>query len=818
MRRLVCLALLTSIAGCKTTDRGFGVELTLTIDSSVAGGQIATIKHLRFNVSGDETESPTYDFSRPAFASGPERLVYRPLVSSRSISIEVDAVDDNGTVIAAGSTGAVALPPRQSARASAILSALIPTTPDLGAGADGGVVTPRVLAFRNQGTYGAAEPVGLAAADFDGDGKVDVAVASYANSLDLTILTNNGSNAFTPHTLTVGSSLSSIVARDLNADNKPDLAMSGADGIYVLINKGDGTFKPAITYSGAAFVAAGDVTNDGKQDLVGLSSTGVTVFAGNGDGTFTAGTPIPLSNYGAVAVADLNADGKLDIIAYGGQAAATAAVLLNNGTGFKPAVVYGSVSATSLAVGDVTGDNKADLVFSQNGPAGVFVLAGNGDGTFPTAAATTIGNNASGAAILLGDLNGDQKLDVVVLDLEVDVILNMGGGVFVPGVVPFIGNGCTTGVLSDLDGDGKLDVGVGAAQANTVSIMKGDGDGTFEDGYIVGGTHGLSSAVSADVNGDHKPDLVGFNTGIGVLINSDGRSFVSKAQLSANPASLLVADIDGNQHPDLVTANGLANNISVYSNAGDGSFPSAPASYSTSGTRVVAVASADFNGDGKLDVAALNQDTKNVRCFVNSGSGLTAIGAAVALGGMKPVAIAAGDVDGDKKIDLLVADSGTGTIVVLKGAGDGTFAPGNPVAVGNGLVDLKLADLNGDGYPDVVTANRADLSVLINDKSGGFKPAVSYPVPITSAALVLADFNLDGNIDVAAAGYNSSAAQRIASIVAFSGAGDGSLAKPPLVTTTEMPLTGGSITVGDFNGDGLPDVATGSVIVLNSSH
>ena len=815
MRHLqwLCVAVLALTPACKTTDRGFGVELALSVDSSVSDADIGAIKHLRFDVTGDESESTTYDFTRAAFPGRQERVVYRPLTSSHSIAITVSALDDGDNVIASGSSGVVALIANHSAHASATLSATTAMGGDMGAGGDGGVV--RTLGFAFQVAYPVAEPIAEAVADFDGDGKNDVAIASFGNSNNLTILKNAGSFSFTPTSLTVGSGLTSIVAMDLNNDLKPDLALGGTDGIYVLINKGDGTFKPAVTYAGPKFVAAGDATNDGKPDLVGISAANVTVFANNGDGTFTAGSPITLANYAGVVVADVNTDTKPDIIAYGGTAGTVAAVLLNSGTGFQAPVTYGTVSSPSVVVGDVTDDGKVDLVYSDNGTGGAFVIAGNGNGTFSTGTPVLISNATVGAGLALGDLSGDGKLDILAFGGGIDVILNKGGNTFAS-AVGYDGNGALNGIAADIDGDGHLDVVGGAIQALTVSLVRGNGDGTLADGYSVGtgSVGGLTTAVAGDVNGDQKPDLIGINAGIGVLTDVDGRTFAAKMQITANnAAALTLGDINGDQKADIISANGTGNSISVYTNAGDGTFPNSPSSL-PAGTRVSAVVAADFTGDGKIDVAAENVDSKDVSIFVNSGSALASAGSPISLG-VEPSDIAAGDTDGDKKVDLVVALGASNAVVVLKGGGDGTFTAGTPITVGTGPVSVKLGDLDGDGHLDIVTANTGkDLSVLLNDGSGGFKPVVSYKIVVMPAAVVLADFNLDGKLDMVTAGLNPTIGNNTGSVVAFTGNGDGTFGSSPLVGIVSLPT---SIAVGDFDGDGLPDLALGSNIVPNTS-
>ena len=286
-----------------------------------------------------------------------------------------------------------------------------------------------------------------------------------------------------------------VVVADLNGDGNPDLviANSGSSTVAVLLGKGDGTFQAAVNYRRAAStsgrnlisVAAADVNGDNKIDLVvtnscisstDCSSGSVGVLLGNGDGSFQ---PVVVYNSGApaarsVAIADLNGDGKPDIIvANCGNLAACprdgfVGVLLGIGDGtFKPVVTYdsGAPQAVSVAVADVNADGKPDILVA-NTSAGVSVLLGIGDGTFQPATGYA-SLYAQGLAV--ADLNHDGKLDVVTANMEA--------------------GGCAAG-------DGS------------VTVMPGIGNGTFATGasYDSGGCLYIADSVAvADINGDGNP-------------------------------------------------------------------------------------------------------------------------------------------------------------------------------------------------------------------------------------------------------------------------------------------------------------------------
>ncbi len=362
----------------------------------------------------------------------------------------------------------------------------------------------------------------------------------------------------------------------------------------------------------------------------GFANGALTVLLGNGDGTFATPVPYDSggANAASVTVADVNGDGKLDLIVanygisgsqgYGSPTGGAVSVLLGNGDGtFLTAVAYasGGISAQSVAVADLNGDGKLDIIVANdfntynNSTSGtVGVLLGKGDGAFEKVV-TYLSGEVGATGVAIADVNGDGRLDLVVSNGDcpntndahcAGVLLGNGDGTFQPVITYKTGGGEVTSVaVADVNGDGTPDLLVTnwcVFCANTVGVLLGNGDGSFQGPatYGSGGYYAWSIAV-ADVNTDGKPDLLVANQCTGSVIsctNSKGA-------------------------------------VSVLLNNGNGTFKPA-VSYYSGGEFARFLVSADVNGDGKPDLLVVNEGTKetngvgSVGVMINDTGGLTA--------------------------------------------------------------------------------------------------------------------------------------------------------------------------------------------------
>jgi hypothetical protein len=356
-----------------------------------------------------------------------------------------------------------------------------------------------------------------------------------------------------------------VAIADVNGDGKPDVIAAGFDTVDVFLGNGDGTLQPVVAYPAGyeqSSIAVADLNGDGKLDVVVIgvespNSFNVNVLLGNGDGTFGPPTGYNMgSDLTSVAVADVNGDHKPDIVIsslLGGNGEdSSVAVMLGNGDGtFQPAVSYdsGGGQAASVAIADINHDGKPDLLVSNpcvsffncdTSPSTVGVLLGNGDGTFKPAVDYSVCNVGftcgGGGPIAVADLNGDGKLDVVVVNTPngtAAVLLGNGDGTLQSAVNYGTGDQAPSGVaIVDANDDGKLDLLIvnqqisGESVQGTIGILEGNGDGTFQTAVTVPTNgEGSNGIAAADLNGDGKPDLVVANPSsatVSVLLNDTG--------------------------------------------------------------------------------------------------------------------------------------------------------------------------------------------------------------------------------------------------------------------------------------------------------
>jgi uncharacterized protein (TIGR03437 family) len=635
-----------------------------------------------------------------------------------------------------------------------------------------------------------------------------------------------------------------LILTDVNGDGKLDLiaeyeqlfmgAEGNGGGVNVFLGDGLGGFHAAgrLALSGVinGSMAVGDINGDGKPDIaVGAPGVpgGIVIALGKGDGTFVTSTlPTPnLVGPAAIAIADLNGDGKQDLVFLTGPAAGVTAaslyapasevaVMLGTGGGafsppavFPVAGVYNALGGFNipgpLAVGDMNGDGVPDIVTN-----GITILLGDGQGGFPTRKDFLNTNNNP---VILADFDRDGKMDVVI---------GVGSPLVLSREYP-TGPGLpnTEDELTVFFGDGAG--GLTAAPLASPPIQATLRSLPFNLPY--GAQNPWIALTSGDFNKDGIADLAvvsGFQF-LSVFLSSASDAitptfaydFTVTDHPEAYPTSVVTADFNQDGIPDLAVAVARPTgpgSIMIFLGKGDGTFL-APLSTNAPGS-IWSLVTGDFNKDGHADLAAINTTynflTDQVVVFLGQGDGSFA-SPATYQAGMGAVALVAGDFSQDGFDDIAVGN-GTG-INLLLGQADGTLSAGTNIAAPAYTVPVSLAvgDLNGDGKLDLVAEFYTQgIAFLYGNGDGTFlAPELQ---PFGSAFVAVGDINGDGIPDLFLSGGS-----------VLIGNGNGTFQ----LQTSDLPDLGGPVIAADFNGDGKLDVASGlsfpsqgAAVFFNLSH
>lgn len=701
-------------------------------------------------------------------------------------------------------------------------------------------------------------PYASALADLDGDGDVDAAFAHVGGSFGpssnkVTVIRNQGAGAFSiPVAYTIAKPSRGIIAADFDGDGRVDLVaadtgLNGEGNQVSLLHNTGASFAPAAHFStgagtsaGPVGLAAADFDGDGDIDLaaanygyLGQGST-VALLRNNGAGGFLP--PVAFAAGGGpwkLAAGDLDGDGDVDLAV--ARDARRLSILRNQGGTFAAPEEYTVLSGSSsdayrqVAVSDVDLDGDLDVLYASNGLYGavgpvVALYRNPGNGTFAGAESIPLDVfSSSPTDMAVRDVTGDGWPDVLVAEhLAWTLVPGNGAGGFLPARLYLGGEGPIAIDAADMDGDGDLDPAVTNRDSLELTVHWNDGFGNLPvPASYPAGSLGNSMAAG-DVDHDGDLDLAvsyGYTGAGGVLVlENQGNGTLGPAQNYAGPRAamrLKLRDMNGDGWLDLLWADAAPPyDFNVRLNLGNGTF----GAYTTWPVHTCGsgdVEAFDIDGDGDLDAFV----TQYLGCA--GGSGIFKVFICKNHGDatfeppyilttyLNTEIIGHGDLDGDGNEDLVLTSDG---VEVYLGNGDGSFQPRMMFATDWGAKHMLVTDLSGDGVLDIATYNFGDtlagsggesMSILLGNGDGTFQTRVNYyasysPNLGNPKGISAADLDGDGDLDIFGGNYGSN------DFSVYVNQGRGTFAPQVRYGTGMRTL---DVVAADFSGDGLVDVA-----------
>ncbi|CAF3792437.1 unnamed protein product [Rotaria sp. Silwood1] len=681
-------------------------------------------------------------------------------------------------------------------------------------------------------------PYAIATAKLKNNNQTDIVVTLWGTG-NVGILTEYVAAEFgNQKTYTTGSAPQpySVTVGNFNDDSYIDIAIvnSGSDTLDVIFNSGNGTFETQISYaigsnSYPRYVFAGDINKDNHLDLITANSknNSINILMGHGNGSFdiprvysTGIDSYPL----AVAIGDVNNDNRPDLITANAGTNSIGILLGFDYTTFQSQKTYSSENIRrphNIITNDFNKDTYLDIVITCHLSDNIGVLLGYSNGSFGAMMTYSIGNGSRPESLAVHDFNNDGLLDIVIANSgtnDIGILLGYGNESFTAMIRYSTGNNSTPMAiaLTDMNNDGRTDIVVVNSNTDTIGILLGRGNLTFDTiitYQIENGATPTSVAVD-DFDNDGQMDIAVvnyFSDSITVFLGYENGSFRSQLTYSTGyqsmPSWITVGDFNGDNQPDLAISNYDMNNVGIFLGYRNGTFAPVTEFFTGDGSSPVCVEAGDFNNDGILDLAVANYGTSGIVVLFGFGDGSFLLGTAYQTGlGSSPYALALGDFNNDSRLDVAVVNEKSNDVSIFLGYGREFYAGITSYSTGFGSQPhaVSIGDVNNDGLSDIVVANYGtdDVGILLGRGNGVFDTITTCSTGVGSApySVSVADFNKDNQLDIV---VTNSGTDNIAILLGY---GNATFAIQTTYSTGahSQPYT---IAVGDFNNDNILDIA-----------
>jgi hypothetical protein len=703
-----------------------------------------------------------------------------------------------------------------------------------------------LVVLMNDGSGGFAPPVtvpvdkatiAVAAGDLNGDRLDDIA-AAHPDGEEVALYLNQGQGRFSK-----GGSLSALsralLIADLNKDGKPDLVSANdAEGtVSVFLARDRGEFSPAKEIKTSAepqTLHAADLNGDGWMDLVAASpdADSVSILTNRGDGSFEHTGDVAVRQPSAVGTTDIDGDGRLDLVVAERESGAVA-VLFQEGGSFRPAIRFpaGGDHVTSLAVADLNRDGSPDIAtanmasdtvsvllkgvrvpriekFSPASTARVQLVKGGLDSEIRARFNTELdADSLAGGVLVYASQSGYHQAELIYDERDHTVTVKPHGAkskLQAPGRVVDFTPGEQVAVSFTKAVRSRVGIPIGNSPTFLFTVASPQGSGQFVEAARIDCVKIPGTLRAADMDNDGRIDIVALCRevdGIRVHFNSGGASFAHHDSVflptkGYGPWDLVPADFNRDGKIDIAVVNTFSSDLTIIYNEGNRKF-SEPMNL-PSGAGPMSLASSDLDGDGYLDVVTVTKGFPAVLVFINDRKGgfKEPVSYHVA---PSPYDLTAKDLNGDGSPDLVMTNLESDRGTILMNNGDGSFRKGEefPLQLAKALTEEPV-DVDNDDQVDIVTVNTAsdDISIFLNRGKDKFEQQANVPVGLTPTDKVFGDFNGDGFVDMAITLDGGKVTMLLNN-------GNGTFRRADTLAVGKNPTSPVS---ADFNGDGTLDL------------